>query len=207
MQVAAVESVQHGAQTVLVAVERFVLLGRAVFHSAEYYVRIVVLGRQVFHCVQNDEIFVGEDDVGIAVHYLREQIKNRVVLHLRAGGEFNAYYAVFLKEKNFFRNGRGKIFPEQHTERGSADGILFFRSGEVHTRSPRVAGHDEAQVFSRRTEKEAYFVRLGLNYFVRSRTFERGIEFRRKCAKRYAVAAHTDIIHGKCRLATQNVLI
>ena len=64
----------------------------------------------------------------------------------------------------------------------------------------RIAGSDKTYVSSRGTQKEPYFVGLGLYYFVYTRAFQSGVKLRRESAQRKKIASH---IHNYTLKAAQ----
>lgn len=154
-----------------------------------------VVGTEVFHRVQDDKVRVRENYVGIAVHYLYEEIKSRVVSHLRPRGEAQADYPVVLPHPDIFQRAHRKVFAQEHTEVGRGRGILFSFCREVQSGRARVAGGDQALRFSARTQKKADLIRFRLDYFVHTRAFQAGVEFVCERAQRKKITAHGYIIH------------
>ena len=64
---------------------------------------------KMFHRVENDQIFVGEDDVGISVHNLDEKEKRFVVPHFGLGVERQPDYAVGVENIHAFNACVGQI--------------------------------------------------------------------------------------------------
>ena len=179
------------------------LLRRQIFHSAQHDVTASVVETEVLYRVQNDEVGVRENYVGVAVHYLYKEIKLRAVPHFGARGETHENDPVVPPHAHFFEDAYGEVFAQQHTEVGRGDGVGLAFRGEVQPGSARVARGDQTFRPSTGAEKEPDLVRFRLHDLVGARAAKARVEFVCKRAERKVVTAHGYIIHDLRRCAMQ----
>ena len=101
----------------------FGLFRGSVSHAAQHDMSASVIEAEVLHGVQNDEVGVGENDVGVAVHYLYKEIKRRVIAHFGARVEAQEHYPVTTPHPDLFQHAHRKIFAQQHAKSRGGDGV------------------------------------------------------------------------------------
>ena len=141
---------------------------RLIFDSAKHNVTAGCVKRKMFDRIKNGQLFICENDVGVAVHYLNKKIVDSVVFHLSASIEFYLQNAIVVEYGNTLNTAYLQVFSKEHTKGRCIQGILLFCSCYMHSRRTGIARHAKAEVFAAVTQEKPQFIRVRLDNFVNS---------------------------------------